>query len=144
MGWCRPWSSCHTYCGGCGWLVARQGSRVTWSPLNWYHMYQHHPQTTQVCVWLASVASVRAWITASVPARVDNANWCGEQLVWMGPANICAKFREASRRSTSPMTIPRTRPFSFCNATVRPSPRLGMMVAGTLACARRWATAVSR
>ena len=108
--------------------------------------YAPVPSTdTTVFAGLASVAAVRAWTTASVPVRVDRANWCSAQLVWMGPANICARFRETSRRRTSAMTI-----FSgssigfFSNATIRPSPRQGMIVAGSLVCANRWATAVRR
>ena len=38
--------------------------------------YAPMPSTdSTVCVGLACVAAVNAWITASVPARVDSANW---------------------------------------------------------------------
>ena len=97
-----------------------------------------------VFVELVSVAVLSAWMIASVLARVDNANLCGEQVVCMGCENICAKLRDTKRRTTSPMTIPRTLPFGFGKATIRPSPRLGTMAAGTLACASCCATAVSR
>ena len=97
-----------------------------------------------VFVELVSVAVVSAWMIASVLARVDNANLCGEQVVCMSCENICAKLRDTKRRTTSPMTIPRTLPFGFGKATIRPSPRLGTMAAGTLACASCCATAVSR
>ena len=57
---------------------------------------------------------------------------------------ICAKLRETRRRTMSPMTMPRTRPFGFCKATIRPRARLGTIASGTLPSAICWATAVSR
>ena len=57
---------------------------------------------------------------ASVPAREDKANWCGEQARWIGEAKCWAMLRDTTLRRMSPMTIPRTRPFGFCNATMRP------------------------
>ena len=89
---------------------------------------------------LCCVAVLRAWMIAPVPARVDKANWCGLQAAWMLVANIWAKHRETTRRKTSPMTKPRTPPFGFCKATVRPIPIALAMVAGILAWAKRLQT----
>ena len=45
---------------------------------------------------------------------------CGEQARWIGEAKCWAMLRDTTLRRMSPMTIPRTRPFGFCNATMRP------------------------
>ena len=36
--------------------------------------------------WLCWTAVVMLWTTASAPALVDNANWCGRQAAAMGSA----------------------------------------------------------
>ena len=71
--------------------------------------------STDSMVWFgwASVAEVRAWTMASVPARVERANWWGMHAAWKWLAYVCAKHRETSLRRRSPMTMPRTLPFGF-------------------------------
>lgn len=71
----------------------------------------------------------------SVPARVDKANWWGQQALWIGSAKCWARLRETTRRSKSPTMIPRTRPFGFCKATTRPRPMAWEMGNGTSAAA---------
>ena len=84
--------------------------------------------------WI-SVAAVIACTMVSVPARVDKANWWGQQAPWIGSAKCWARLRETTRRSKSPTMIPRTRPFGFCKATTRPRPRAWEMGSGTSAAA---------
>ena len=87
-------------------------------------------------VW---VATVMPWTMASVPARVDKANWCGEQAWWIGCAKCWAMLRDTTLRRMSPMTMPRTRPFGFRRATSRPSPMAVARDGGMLAAASCWA-----
>ena len=77
---------------------------------------------TMVLLGSSSVALVMAWTTASVPARVDRAYWCGEQAWWMCWENCCARLRATNLRRRSPITRPRTRPLGFWRATRRPRP----------------------
>lgn len=71
---------------------------------------------------------------------VDKANWCGEQARWIGEAKCWAMLRDTTLRRMSPMTIPRTRPFGFCSATMRPNPRAVAVGGGMLAAASCCAT----
>ena len=90
---------------------------------------------TMVLLGSSSVALVMAWTTASVPARVDRAYWCGEQAWWMCWENCCARLRATNLRRRSPITRPRTRPLGFWRATRRPRPSAWLAVSGSSALA---------
>ena len=107
--------------------------------------------STERMVWFGLVWErvVSVWTMASVPARVDNAYWCGWHAAWKVLAYCCAMQRETKRRSVSPTMMPRTLPLGFCKATRRSKAIAVAMVGGTRAWARScvtwpsWAALVS-
>ena len=61
------------------------------------------------------------------------------------PPPFCwAKHRATKRRVKSPITMPRTRPFGFWRATMRPRPRALAASLGTAACATSCVTRTNR
>eukprot|EP00435_Cladocopium_sp_Y103_P033837 s884_g8.t1 len=97
-----------------------------------------------VLVGRSSVKADNEWTTASVPALVDKANWKGLHVVWKCVEKVCAIVRYTTLRSRSPTTNPRTPPYGFCKATMRPSPMAGTICGGTMAVARRFHTSAKR
>ena len=119
-----------------GWHQALRGGLAAYCFWRWCRMPRcHRPRGLS-----GGVATVMPCTMASVPAREDKANWCGEQARWIGEAKCWAMLRDTTLRRMSPMTIPRTRPCGFCNATMRPNPRAVAVGGGMLAAASCCAT----
>ena len=67
-----------------------------------------------VCCGLDWLATEMVRTTASVPARVDKANWWGAQAVCMVVAYCWTRFLATSRRSASQMMMPLRDPAIAC------------------------------
>ena len=86
------------------------------------------------------VVAVSAWTTASVPARVERANWYGLHAVRIVCPKCWAMLRDTTLRRRSPTTRPRMRPFGFCSATSLPSAMALLACWGRSACASKCET----
>ena len=75
------------------------------------------------------------WVTQSVPALVDNADWNG----WVGASsnfeNCWATVLAITRRRTSPTTMPLTPPSGFCHAISLPNLMARTISSGISPCA---------